>query len=275
MLGKLLKYEIKATARNFLPIYALILSIAFVQGLIGFDITAIFQFTLVKQLLVFAFGALYIALFVTTIIVVIQRFNKNLLGDEGYLMFTLPVSLRDIILSKLIVAWFWIISSYVVSGIALSLFSIRTGIIGKILKEMFKYTPEVSFINVLIGAGVSKTTIYSAFIKLGQLAVCSLLAMTTIILMVYFALSIGNMNKFKRIKYFVAITVFSVLNFIKTLIQFRISWDLLKQVMDTNNQTFLLGLNSFINVHTIFTFIFCIIMFEATNYVLNKYLELS
>ena len=37
------------------------------------------------------YGMVIIAAFVITLIVIIQRFYKNLLTDEGYLMFTLPV----------------------------------------------------------------------------------------------------------------------------------------------------------------------------------------
>ena len=38
------------------------------------------------------------------LIIQIQRFSKNLLGDEGYLMFTLPASVSQHITAKLVVA---------------------------------------------------------------------------------------------------------------------------------------------------------------------------
>ena len=38
---------------------------------------------------------LFMAAFVLTLIIQIQRFSKNLLGDEGYLMFTLPASVSQ------------------------------------------------------------------------------------------------------------------------------------------------------------------------------------
>jgi hypothetical protein len=43
----------------------------------------------------------------------IVRFYKNLLSDEGYLMFTLPVKAHQLITSKLIVTVFWIIVSFI------------------------------------------------------------------------------------------------------------------------------------------------------------------
>jgi hypothetical protein len=51
-----------------------------------------------------------------TLIVLIQRFYKNLLGDEGYLMFTLPVQSWSHILSKLAVSMLWTVVS---GGVAL------------------------------------------------------------------------------------------------------------------------------------------------------------
>ena len=48
-------------------------------------------------------------------LITIQRFYKSLLGDEGYLMFTLPVRPWQLITSKLIVSALWSIVSCVVA----------------------------------------------------------------------------------------------------------------------------------------------------------------
>ena len=44
----------------------------------------------------------------------LQRFYKNLLGDEGYIMFTLPASVHQHVWSKLIVSAVWFIATGVV-----------------------------------------------------------------------------------------------------------------------------------------------------------------
>ena len=44
--------------------------------------------------------AVIVAIFVMNVIIVIQRFWNGLLQEEGYLMFTLPVTTRSLILSK-------------------------------------------------------------------------------------------------------------------------------------------------------------------------------
>jgi type IV secretory pathway VirB3-like protein len=87
MLGKLLKYEFKATSRIFLPMFGALLIVAAFSRLfmsLSFDVPSVIGVT-VSVIMI-------IGIIVMTFLLTIQRFNKNLLGSEGYLMFTLPVS---------------------------------------------------------------------------------------------------------------------------------------------------------------------------------------
>ncbi len=111
MLGKLLKYEFRATARLFLPIYA---AIAILAGLMLL-LRALPDDAIGVSFMTFMVGLIYVmaafGLFVTTVVVLVSRFYKNLLGQEGYLMFTLPVTTGQNILAKLIPAMCWTIGS--------------------------------------------------------------------------------------------------------------------------------------------------------------------
>ena len=89
MLGKLLKYEFKATGRLLTPLYAAILIASFVGG---FGLDQLVMTELASVIFLMVYTGLFIALFVMTLILIIQRFNHNLLKEEGYLMFTLPVT---------------------------------------------------------------------------------------------------------------------------------------------------------------------------------------
>lgn len=57
---------------------------------------------------------LCVAIAVVTFLVVVQRFYKGLLGQEGYLMFTLPVPTWQLTLSKLVGATIMTILSGIV-----------------------------------------------------------------------------------------------------------------------------------------------------------------
>lgn len=105
----LLKYEWKACARACLPVYAVSLLLAVVNRLIGtFHTDGFSGFTFYSVLVILAellyFGVM-VAVFIVTLVILIQRFHKNLLGDEGYLMFTLPVTPAQHIWTKAIIAF--------------------------------------------------------------------------------------------------------------------------------------------------------------------------
>ena len=111
MLGKLLKYEFKATSRILLPLYGALLIFAFIVKIfIGTKLDGVnmdFLGGIPAVVSIFTYGATMAAVFIVTIFIIIQRFYKNLLGDEGYLMNTLPVSTTSNISSKLISAIIW------------------------------------------------------------------------------------------------------------------------------------------------------------------------
>ncbi len=122
MLGKLMKYEFRATAIYFLPIYVVLVLVSglrYVVSLIsqkfsnGFS--AFSGFSLSAIYLLLALG-----LAITTFIVIIIRFYKNLLGTEGYLMFTLPVSVEQNILAKLIPSVVWFFGSCVLGMLTIA-----------------------------------------------------------------------------------------------------------------------------------------------------------
>ena len=115
MLIKLLKHEFRATARIMGPLYLVLLAVA-----LGFNFSARLMDTsnvvlnILAALVILAYVAAIIGVFIVAFILMLQRFYKNLLGDEGYLMFTLPVSVHQHVWSKLIVSAVWFILTGVV-----------------------------------------------------------------------------------------------------------------------------------------------------------------
>lgn len=101
---KLLKYEWKACARICLPLYGAMLLMSVVSAVKTTEQARDILNGIPSAILAMLFFALLVAVFVVTAVILIQRFYKNLLGDEGYLMFTLPVTVAQHIWSKVIVA---------------------------------------------------------------------------------------------------------------------------------------------------------------------------
>lgn len=185
MLGKLFKHEIKATSRLFLPLYLALLVFAFINRLLN----PILQVnssntsvsinlnvpTLIGSFSMVIYFALIIGIFVMALVITVQRFYKNLLGDEGYLMFTLPVKTWMHILSKLLIAMFWVISSFIITICSIIILIDDKGIIEqlfqliKIFTDMFGYSTLIMIpVFIIIFIATNITMIYAAM-SLGHL----------------------------------------------------------------------------------------------------------
>ena len=206
MLGKLLKYELKATSRVFVPLYIAILVVSIVNGLsLNLEIFNI------QGLATIILMCLFISLFVITIVVTIQRFNKNLLKDEGYLMFTLPVSSKYLVLSKYLTSLIWTFLSFIVALLSFTIiFTIAT-------YGDFNYSYFINEFNLLFSniSNILGTTILSEFFKIVLLIILLIIISYTIFIFnVYLYLSIGQLpifNRFRNISSFIGFLVINLL----------------------------------------------------------------
>lgn len=73
-------------------------------------------------LVVFACLVAIVLSFILTMVLIYVRFYKNLYTDEGYLTFTLPVSRKQILLSKTLNAFIWYVLHGLLVALALFLF---------------------------------------------------------------------------------------------------------------------------------------------------------
>lgn len=262
MLAKLLKYEFKATARIFIPLYVAILgitlSIKVLEALGGKEDSFVL---LMVSILIIIFGLSYFVLGIVInflpLIFIIRRFYKNLLGDEGYLMFTLPVKVWQNTLSKFLLAVFWFIGGIFITTISsISLFnSALNFIMGYIVNKL----------------GITGFITFSIFI----IAVISM-----IILQSYASIAIGH--QFTKHKLLASFGAFYVLSHLNSIIL-----SLVSALFDAES-TFLAIVKFFLNTKTeplavnvailllsIFPLIIAIVQFMVTNYILKKKLNLE
>jgi hypothetical protein len=99
-MGKLLRYEFKHYLRVMPLLYLISLALALVFGIHE----ALSPENPWSQAIVPLGGGLLTVVFVANCVIVFRRFHSNLLKDEGYLMFTLPVRLWELTASKAIAA---------------------------------------------------------------------------------------------------------------------------------------------------------------------------
>ncbi|KPJ23255.1 hypothetical protein [Streptococcus phocae] len=110
MFGKLLKYEFKSIGKWYLGLNVGVIVLAAILSFTltilsespdNNSLTGVFFNELLPLTLSLVFGVLISTSLVATLFIIINRFNKNIFGREGYLTLTLPVTSHQIILSKL------------------------------------------------------------------------------------------------------------------------------------------------------------------------------
>ena len=113
MLRKLMKHEFRATGRVMGPLFGLLLIAAIAARFsVGVLLESSARFlNLLGGLFTTAFVIAIVGVCVMSLVLMINRFRTNLLGDEGYIMFTLPASVHQQIWSKLIVSAVWFIDT--------------------------------------------------------------------------------------------------------------------------------------------------------------------
>lgn len=127
MLRKLLKHEFRATARLMLPLYLITILLALMTRATSFwtemvtynSLHAYDLLNVISVVVAVGFVLALIATFVVAVVQAILRFRSNLMADEGYVMFTLPVSIHSLVWSKLIVSAVWFLGAIVIDILAL------------------------------------------------------------------------------------------------------------------------------------------------------------
>lgn len=186
MLGKLLKQEWKATSRMLLPLYLVLVCTTFITSLlVHWDnqfkhvLTMISMLPYVISLVLIAAG---------TTIFLFVRFYKNLLTDEGYLMFTLPVKTNQLVQSKLLTATVFSIVNIAVIGLSIFLVACASGNYQNIAEEFNNFITEI--INA---SGLSLPLL------LLEAAALFILSILSSILTVYLAIALGQLFTGHRI----------------------------------------------------------------------------
>ena len=199
MLTKLLKHEFRATARIMGPLYLILLAVA-----LGFNFSARLMDTrnvvlnILAALVILAYVAAIIGVFVVSFILMLQRFYKNLLGDEGYIMFTLPASVHQHVWSKLIVSAVWFIAtgavvvlSVFVAAADVSFFTDLLDVFPKLFEQLNAYYAVngtafvIEFVVLMLAACMSFSLQFYAALAVGHSFANHKMAMSVVFFFVF------------------------------------------------------------------------------------------
>lgn len=226
MLGRLLKYEMKASARTLLPLYIGTLVAAVICAFITASFVAddgarfaMLTFMYGEATGIFSafafllFFGLCVAIMVLTAMIVIQRFNKNLIGDEGYLMFTLPVTHVQLLSSKLIAGLLWVLIGTLIMGLSGVIIGLPSVLLNLNLIDWADFWKEILYMldywNELV------PYIFSTVLN-------GLLSIVVFILIVYLSIMVGQMEQFNKHRMTVSVVVFFLANWAFSLVKITI-----------------------------------------------------
>ena len=195
MLGKLMKYDLRSGIRTFSLIW---IGLALLGAINGLTIRFVLAGDTQSGLVSFVFGvlpmillvALYVAMGILVLVFIIDRFYKGLLGNEGYLMFTLPVTSAAHIASKALTSMIFSVASAIVALLSgVLLMAVLTPPNFSDVAQAFQKAGRYLRVNPLpAGTG----WVVAEFI------VYTLIAAAVSILQIYTAISIGHLGKKNR-----------------------------------------------------------------------------
>lgn len=199
MFGKLLKHEFRATRRivPFIWLAVLVMaSINLISGQIG--IKWLSNTSMVLLVL------LAIAQVVITYAVVITRYYRSLYTDEGYLTHTLPARAGNILGSKVLTSYVWIMLSIVAAAVVFLVvlfFFARANdssisVLYNDIKSIIGFETQDVVIALILGIIFVS---YSILLQLAQF---------------FFAMSFGSLARFQKLSIAAPIICYLVLNFI-------------------------------------------------------------
>lgn len=187
MFGKLLKYEFRSIGKWYFGLNAGIVAIAAILSLVikivtkkNPDVSLLSKFLPFSLILIF--GALIAGSLLATLLIIINRFNKNIYGREGYLTMTLPVSEHKLILAKLL------------SSVTCSFFNflVLVAAFAILILPQFNKSDLLNGMNQLLKVAPQHMNL------IAFLCVTIVLSTLSSILAIYFAISIGQLFSNRR-----------------------------------------------------------------------------
>jgi len=187
----------------------------------------------------------------------VQRFYKNILGDTGYLMNTIPVRPWMNILSKLLVSTFWIMLGMFVCIVSVFILITQGIPISKVFNSLFEFLGYIFEVK--------------AFIPLTKFFILAVISQASNVMLVYCSMALGHLfNKHRKLMSFLFfLLIFIVNSHISSLIIFN------TDIFIGTQYNGLGFLSSVSNFGILLNTAFIAITFAVTNYILENKLNLE
>lgn len=188
MFGKLMNYELRYLSRIFVPMWVVVLLLCVLTRILvpfsGDAVTFIEgNRAAVTAIVVFLTVLAVLTSVLVTFIVVLQRYTKGLFGDEGYLLFTLPVTTWQLVHAKGLSAVLMLVITETVTVLGVVIAASHNAVLGQI-SNLYGM---VMYMNDLSAAGVA--------MQIFWIILASIATMAQGVYQIYLAITMGQMWK--------------------------------------------------------------------------------
>ena len=170
MLGKLIKHEFRATGRLMAPLFGALVLLALAvraNDLVFQHVESYSAFlNILNRLLIIAYVLALLGVTVFSTVLMIKRFHQNFLTDEGYLMFTLPVSVHSLLWSKLITAALFFLFTFAAELLALAIVIWQGGVSAGVYNNFISGLRELGSYYTGNGIAIALETFAMLFVSL-------------------------------------------------------------------------------------------------------------
>jgi hypothetical protein len=189
MLGKLIKHEFKATWMIMTLICAVLLGTGLVGGFTLRSFVTLDDITDIQTLFLSFASMFFIILLVSmallSTVYLVVHYYRSLYTSQGYLSFTLPASITQVVSSRMIVACIWTIVSALFLAICISLIVI----IGS--AQYFPYV--LDFFNEAVSELMEEVGSATFYRLLIQYLFIVILGLISRIMLYFFCISVGQL----------------------------------------------------------------------------------
>jgi hypothetical protein len=218
-----MKHEFRATGRIMGPLYLvlLLLSAGANPSVRMLETSETGWLHILSGLILAAFGIAIVGVSVMSVVLMVNRFRSNLLSDEGYVMFSLPVSVHELVWSKIIVSTLWFIATALSVSLSALIVAFRVKFVSDAIAVFRELIQKITAYYAINGAAFLLEAFALVFI--GSASLC---------LLFYAAMAVGysfpNRKALLSVVFFFAFqlatqTVGSVAAF--ALAGFRFDWN--------------------------------------------------
>ena len=207
MLRKLMKHEFRATARIMGPLYLVLLVTAICANFSArvMDRADSALLNMLSALVVMAFVVAIIGVCFMSFALMLQRFYRNLLRDEGYIMFTLPASVHQQVWSKLIVSTVWFVATGAAVILSFLVAVYEVGFVSAFFRGLQRVLEAMTAYYALNGTAIALELLALCFVSGAAFA-----------LQFYAAMAVGH--SFSNHKMALSVVFFFVFQFVSQIV---------------------------------------------------------